>query len=106
MLKILLRSSQINFSWSEGIKGIFRRCTAVNNPYKYREKNIHNLSLNFIKIILVIICGSVSVNIPRFFETEIVRSTSASDVTELEKSEENLFSYKVTPLRIDPIYIW
>ena len=50
------------------------RCTAVCSPYKYRERNLGNsASTSFYKLLGVIVAASTAINIPRFFETNIVR---------------------------------
>ena len=50
------------------------RCTAVCSPYKYRERNLGNsANSSFYKLLGVIVAASTAINIPRFFETNIVR---------------------------------
>ena len=83
------------------------RFTAVCNPYKYRENNVNaNITQSIFKFLVLIIIFSVLLNIPRFFKTEILTSNGiiASDgnITYLVET----VSYDVTPLRMDPKYIW
>ena len=49
------------------------RCTAVCSPYKYRERNLGNPTTSFYKLLAVILATSTAINVPRFFETNIVR---------------------------------
>ena len=76
------------------------------NPYKYREKNVNaNVAQGVFKFLVPIIMFSVVLNIPRFFETEILTSTrnitSDGNITFVVET----VSYDVTPLRMDPDYI-
>ena len=89
------------------------RYSAVCNPYKYREKNMENMSSSFYKVLFLIISASVAINIPRFFETTIVHENLSSDSEKRNNSsfhfpwefEDFSYTFEVTPLRTDPNYI-
>ena len=85
---------------------LFIRFTAVCNPYKYRENNVNaNVAKSVFKFPVPIIMFSVLLNIPRFYETEILTSTrnltSDGNITFVVET----VSYYVTPLRMSPNYI-
>ena len=76
------------------------------NPYKYRENNVNaNVVQSVFKFLVPVIMFNVLLNIPRFYETELLTSarniTSDGNITVLVET----VYYDVTPLRMDPDYI-
>ena len=77
------------------------------NPYKYREKNANDKVLQSVfKFLVPIIIFSVILNIPRFYETMIVTTTTNITIDHNVTITEDTVTYDVTPLRMDPDYIW
>ena len=77
------------------------------NPYKYREKNANAKVMQTVtKFLVPVVIFSVLINIPRFYETVIVTSTINVTVDDNVTIREETVTYDVTPLRMDPDYIW
>ena len=86
---------------------LFIRFTAVCNPYKYREKNANAKVLQSVfKFLVPIVIFSVILNIPRFYETVIVTTTTNISIGLNTTIIEDTVTYDVTPLRMNPDYIW
>ena len=86
---------------------LFVRYTAVCYPYKYREKNANaKLLQSVFKFLVPIVIFSVIINIPRFYETVIVTTTANITIGHNVTITEETVTYDVTPLRMDPDYIW
>ena len=86
------------------VKFLFR-FTAVCRPFQYREKNnSSNVIKSVLKVILPIIIFSITLNIPRFFETTVVYLQE--NFTENNSTIFNeIITYDVTPLRMNPDYV-
>ena len=77
------------------------------NPYKYREKNAQDKVMQTVtKVVVPIVVFSVMINIPRFYETMIVTTTTnitlEDNITIIAES----VTFEITPLRMDPDYVW
>ena len=82
------------------------RYSAVCNPYLYKENNAGpKVSWRVFGLIFLVIIFSLLINIPRFFETTIVKTTTNITFDDDETFEIEKVSFEVTPLRMDENYI-